>query len=102
AIFGFSNMPVRMLKNRLSKNFSKHLFKAGFHDCTHAYAISLSAAKKLVKEQTPVIQRADNLLSALVLKGELNAYASKSFLFNQEVFTNTNEQSHIREKWGKL
>jgi hypothetical protein len=49
-----------------------------------------------------VIQRADNLLSALVLKGELSAFASKSFLFNQEVFTNISERSHIREKWGKV
>jgi len=102
AIFSFSNMPIRMLKNRLPRHFSPYLFKAGFHDCTHAYAISLSAAKKLVKEQTPVIQRADNLLSALVLKEELNAYASQSFLFNQEVFTNITDQSHIREKWGKI
>ena len=102
ANFGFSNIPMRMLKNRLPRDFSKHLFKAGFHDCTHAYALSLSAAKKLVKEQTPVIQRADNLLSALVLKGELNAFASKAFLFNQEVFTNITDQSHIREKWGKV
>lgn len=102
ATVGLSNLPVSMLKNQLPKNFSQNLFKAGFHDCTHAYAVSLDAAKKLVKEQTPVIQRADNLLSLLVLKGELNAYASKSFLFNQEVFTNTSEQSHIREKWGKV
>jgi glycosyl transferase, family 25 len=102
ALFGASNMSMRMLNNRLPKNFSSHLFKAGFHDCTHAYAVGLSAAKKLVKEQTPVIQRADNLLSALVLKGKLNAFASKAFLFNQEVFSNLSEQSHIREKWGKV
>ncbi len=102
ALFGASNMSMRMLNNRLPKDHSAHLFKAGFHDCTHAYAISLSAAKKLVKEQTPVIQRADNLLSALVLKEELNAFASRSFLFNQEVFTNISERSHIREKWGKV
>ena len=102
AHLGFSNMPTQMLKNRLPRNFTKHLFKAGFHDCTHAYALSLTAAKKLVKEQTPVIQRADNLLSALVLKGELNAYASKKFLFNQEVFSNLDDKSHIREKWGKV
>lgn len=102
ALFGASNMSMKMLNNRLPKNFSPHLFKAGFHDCTHAYAISLSAAKKLVKEQTPVIQRADNLLSLLVLKEEVKAFASKAFLFNQEVFSNLSEQSHIREKWGKV
>lgn len=102
ALFGASNMSGQMLNNRLPKHFSPHLFKAGFHDCTHAYAVSLSAAQKLVKAQTPVIQRADNLLSLLVLKGELKAFASQSFLFNQEVFSNLSEQSHIREKWGKV
>jgi glycosyl transferase family 25 len=76
------------------------LFNAGFHYCTHAYAVSLSAAKKLAAAQTPIVQRADNLLSALVLKGELNAFASRSFLFNQEVFTDNKDQSHIREKWA--
>ncbi|NOT52497.1 MAG: glycosyltransferase family 25 protein [Chitinophagaceae bacterium] len=102
ALFGASNISIRMLNNRLPQHFSPHLFKAGFHDCTHAYAVSLSAAKKLVAAQTPVIQRADNLLSVLVLKGGLNAFASQSFLFNQEVFTDLSDQSYIREKWGKL
>ncbi len=102
AMLGLSNMSTQMLNNRLPKDFSNHLFKAGFHDCTHAYALSLSGAKKLLKAQTPVIQRADNLLSAGVLHGELKAYASKKFLFNQEVFSNLSERSHIREKWGKV
>lgn len=102
AMLGLSNMPSTMLNNLLPVNYSEHLFKAGFHDCTHAYAISLSGAEKLVKEQSPVIQRADNLLTALVLKSELKAFASKKFLFNQEVFSNHTDQSHIREKWGKV
>lgn len=96
AVLGFSRLPLYMLKRRLPKNYSSSLLRAGFHDCTHAYAVSLEGAKKLVKAQMPVIYRADNLLTALVLKGELDAYASKSFLFNQEVFTDAGNTSFIR------
>jgi len=100
AVTGFSKIPVKMVRNRLPRHFSPHLWKAGFHDCTHAYAISLSAAKKLLTAQTPVTYSADNLLTAGVLKGEIKAFASKNFLFNQEVFTDNTSQSHIREKWA--
>lgn len=100
AATGLSKIPASMVKNLLPKNYSPHLWKAGMHDCTHAYAVSLGGAKKLLAAQTPVTYRADNLLSALVLKNELNAFASKRFLFNQEVFTDSSSQSHIREKWA--
>lgn len=94
--FGFSRMPLDMIRRRMPQPFSPALMRAGFHDCTHAYAVSLEGAKKLLKAQTPVIYRADNLLTALVLKGELNGFISKSFLFNQEIFTNKADQSFIR------
>lgn len=94
---GFSKMPNSMIGHILPKNYSTSLMKAGFHDCTHAYAVSLSGAKKLVAAQTPVEYRADNLLTALVLKEQLNAFASKHFLFNQEIFNNSADQSYVRE-----
>lgn len=97
ARLGFSRMPLAMIKRTLPASFSPHLYRAGFHDCTHAYAVSLSGAKKLLRAQTPVQHRADNLLSRLVLNGELNAFASKSFLFNQEYFSGSNNASFIRE-----
>lgn len=100
ATLGFSRIPRQMIRNRLPRSFSPHLWRAGFHDCTHAYAITNAGARKLLSAQTPVTQRADNLLSQLVLKGELKAYASKKFLFNQEVFTDHTDRSFIREKWA--
>lgn len=93
-----SRIPVSMIKRSLPHKYSSSLLKAGFHDCTHAYAISAAGAKKLIAEQTPVKYRADNLLTALILKGEMNAYASKSFLFNQEIFTDKTDKSHVRLK----
>lgn len=100
AALGLGKLPLKMVRNMLPGNYSPHLWRAGFHDCTHAYAISLSAARKLLTAQTPVVYRADNLLSALTLRGELQAFASKRFLFNQEVFTDHTDRSQIREKWA--
>jgi len=97
---GLSKIPAGMIKNGLPKKFSAHLWRAGFHDCTHTYAVSKSAARKLLAAQTPVHYRADNLLTALVLKDELKAFAVKKFLFNQEVFTDNTDRSNIREKWA--
>lgn len=93
---GLTRMPYSMVKNRLPKPFSPSLMKAGFHDCTHAYAVSLEGAKKLLKTQTPVIYRADNLLSALILKNSLKAFISRSCLFNQEIAFDINSKSYIR------
>ncbi|MBL0146123.1 MAG: hypothetical protein IPP48_10425 [Chitinophagaceae bacterium] len=70
--------------------------KAGFHDCTHAYAVTIDGAKKLLNVQTPVVYRADDLLSATILKGELNAFVTEPKFFDQEVFQNATAQSEIR------
>ncbi len=97
ARLGYSRLPVEMIENTLPKTFSSALMRAGFHDCTHAYAVSLEGAKKLLNAQTPVIYRADNLLSALVLKKKIKAFTSRSFLFNQVIFTDNMDKSYVRE-----
>lgn len=93
---GLMKWNYTMVNNLLPKPFSKHLKKAGFHDCTHAYAITLSAAKKLLKTQTPVVYRADDLLSATILKGDLNAFITVPKFFDQEIFHNAALASEIR------
>ncbi len=93
---GLMKWNYTMVSNLLPKPFSTHLKKAGFHDCTHAYAITLSAAKKLLEAQTPVIYRADDLLSATILKGDLNAFITLPKFFDQEIFHNTALVSEIR------
>jgi glycosyl transferase family 25 len=95
---GLSHLPIKMINRMLPKRFSPSLMEAGFHDCTHAYALSLSGAKKLINAQTPVIHRADNLLSASVMKNELKAFICKSNLFNQEIFTDIADKSFVRER----
>ena len=68
------------------KPFSKHLQKAGFHNTTHAYAISKTAVLKLIEAQTPVVFCADTLLTDLILSDQLNAFITKPKIFDQEIF----------------
>jgi glycosyl transferase family 25 len=64
-----------------------HLRRAGLHACTHAYAVSLAGARKLLAAQTPVAFRADWLFSYLILRGELSAFAAEPRAFDQEDVT---------------
>lgn len=82
-----------MVSNMLPKPFSAHLKKAGMHDCTHAYAITLSAAKKLSEQQTPVTHRADDLLSYVSSKGIVQSFVTQPKFFDQEWFHNPNAVS---------
>jgi len=84
-----------MVDNMLPKPFSKHLRVAGFHDCTHAYAVSYEGAKKLLEFQTPIAFNADDLLSDTVMKGHLNAFITVPKFFDQEQFTNPAQHSFI-------
>ncbi len=93
---GLMKWSYTMVSNMLPRPFSSHLKKAGFHDCTHAYAVSLAGAKKLAKAQTPVIYRADDLLSHTIMKGELDAYVTDPKFFDQEIFHNASTGSEIR------
>ena len=93
---GMSKLSHRRTKHIAPQPFSTHLWRAGFHDCTHAYAVSVEGARKLLAAQTPVVYRADNLLTALVVDEQLQAYAVKEYLFNQEIFSDIDAPSHVR------
>jgi glycosyl transferase family 25 len=64
-------------------NISAHISKAGFHDCTHAYSVTLEGAKKLLQLKNPVRFHPDNLLSYMNGTGQLKSYIAKPKLFNQ-------------------
>ena len=64
---GIFRWSTNMVKKLLPKPYSSHLSLAGFHDCTHAYAITAEAAAVLLQEQRPLVHRADDLLSYCVL-----------------------------------
>ncbi|MBP6024349.1 glycosyltransferase family 25 protein [Ferruginibacter sp.] len=93
---GLMKWTYKMVNNLLPKPHSLHLKKAGFHDCTHAYAVTLQAAKKLLAAQTPVVYRADDLLSSTIMKGELEAFVTEPKFFDQEIFHNAAFVSEIQ------
>ncbi len=96
SLLGLLKWSYKMVSHLLPESYSAHLKKAGFHDCTHAYAITLQAAKKLLAAQSPVVYRADDLLSATIMKGQLQAFVTEPKFFDQEVFHNTASTSQIR------
>jgi len=87
--FGLMKWSYTMVSNLLPRPFSAHLRKAGFHDCAHAYAITLSAAEKMLAAQTPIVYRADDLLAYTIMKGELNAFVTEPKFFDQVDFHTT-------------
>ena len=79
-----------MFKKYYPRKISSHIGYAGFHDCTHAYAVTLEGAKKLLQLQQPVIFNPDNLLAWANCTEQVKAYISRPKLFNQlSAFTDT-------------
>jgi len=76
-------LSAEVIKNYYAVPVSPHISKAGFHDCTHAYSVSLEAAKKLLQFKHPVRFHPDNLLSYMNGIGQLKSYIAKPKLFNQ-------------------
>lgn len=96
AALGLMKWDYTMVSNMLPEKYSPYLRKAGFHDCTHAYAITANAAQKLFAAQSPVVYRADDLLSHTILKGELRAFVTEPKFFDQEIFHNSSITSEVR------
>lgn len=66
------------------KKISRHIWKAGFHAGTHAYAVTGKSAKTLLEENTPIYLAADILLAHLYLNGKLNSYISVPQVFRED------------------
>lgn len=66
----------RIIANLFAKKFSKHLKHAGFHDFTYSYALTRSAAEKLIAMQSPVQYTADNLLAHACTNKIVNGFVA--------------------------
>jgi len=73
----------KYIKRYYPITLSTHIARAGFHDCSHAYAVTPNGAKKLLAHQQPVKFNSDSLLSHLVCTGQINGYIARPTLFNQ-------------------
>jgi glycosyl transferase family 25 len=86
------NIERKMFSRYYPVKVSAHIARAGFHDCTHAYSVTLEGAKKILQHQQPVAFNPDNLLSVLVCSNQINGYISRPKLFNQlSAFVNKTE-----------
>ncbi len=81
---GFFKYTHKTISNLYPRQISRHIYKAGYHDCTHAYAITQSAAQKLRNLQEPIAFLPDNLLAHAATNGILNAYIILPKLINQQ------------------
>lgn len=80
---GLHHFTAREARNLLPRPHSANLRRAGYHDHTHAYAFTRSAARKLLAAQTPVTASVDTAIARLIIRGELEAYISEPKLFRQ-------------------
>ncbi|MBC7890328.1 MAG: glycosyltransferase family 25 protein [Ferruginibacter sp.] len=81
--FGGLTWSHTSIQNLYPKKLSEHLASAGFHDFTNAYAITATAAQKLVQLQTPIAFLADNLLATACTTKMVNGFIALPKLFSQ-------------------
>ncbi len=78
---GFLKWNHRVISNLYAKKYSDHLRKAGFHDYTYAYAVTRTAAEKLIQKQTPLQYIADNLLAYAATEGLVQSFIAFPMVF---------------------
>ncbi|HEX8355938.1 MAG TPA: glycosyltransferase family 25 protein [Segetibacter sp.] len=85
-LIGKLKLTPTAIDNFFARKFSENLFRAGYHDLTTAYALTLPAAKKLIELQTPVTFCSDNLLAHACTNLLINGYVSVPKIFLKETF----------------
>lgn len=95
--FGGLNYSHKTIGNLFPKRIGRFLYKAGYHDCTHAYGLSLSGAKGLLALQTPISFVADNLLAHAATNEIVNAYIIQPKLINQQYQVGTTSVSYLHD-----
>lgn len=76
-------MKAFQYKKYYATPLSKHIKNAGFHDCTHAYAITLQGAQKIINLQSPIQLKSDTALSFAVTLNKVIAYIAIPKIFDQ-------------------
>lgn len=73
----------KTIENLYPVKLGTHIYTSGYHDYTSAYALTSSAAKKLIALQSPVIYLADNLLANACTTKQIEGFISRPKLFSQ-------------------
>lgn len=83
-LFKRINFSHKTIDNLFPKKISKHIYTSGYHDCTHAYGINNSGAKKLIELQTPISFFPDNLLAHAATNKIICAYVIQPRIIYQQ------------------
>lgn len=94
---GHLNYSHATIRNLYPKKISKHISRAGYHDCIHAYSLSLSGAIKLLDLQTPISFFPDNLLAHAATNKIVNGYIILPKIINQLSQVGISNVSYINE-----
>ncbi|HUC82747.1 MAG TPA: glycosyltransferase family 25 protein, partial [Flavisolibacter sp.] len=77
------------------KKVSEHIYRAGYHDCIHAYAITQSAAEKMLALQQPISFIADNLPAHAATNGLVKGYVVLPKLIHQQYQVGKSDYSYL-------
>lgn len=96
--FGAIKFSNKMIGNLYPKKISEHIYKAGYHNCTHAYGITKEAAARLSALQTPISFVADHLLAYAATNEMVKSYIILPKIIDQLYqVSNTPQHSYLNE-----
>jgi glycosyl transferase, family 25 len=73
-----------MINHLYPVQFGEHVYQSGYHDCTHAYGLTLQGAETLLALQTPVSFFPDSLLAYAATNKLVNAYIILPRMIDQQ------------------
>src|SRR5205085_12167158 len=82
-LLGLIKYSHKVISNLYPKRITGKIFTSGYHDHTHAYAITNSGAQKLNQLQTPIQFFPDNLLAYAATNEIVKSYIVKPKMINQ-------------------
>lgn len=94
-MFGRLTYSHTTINHLYPKKIGRYLYRSGYHDCTHAYGLTYSAAQKLLALQTPISFFPDNLLAHAATNKIISAFVIQPKLINQQYQVGTTSVSYI-------
>jgi glycosyl transferase, family 25 len=95
SLIKFSN---KTISNLYPQKITEHIYKAGYHNCTHAYGVTKNGAGKLLTLQTPISFVADHLLAYAATNEIVKAYITLPKIIDQLYQVSNNQQhSYLNE-----
>ena len=81
-LIGFKKYNPKKLRYKYPRPYSNNLDLAGWHFGSYAYAVTASAAEKILTAQTPVCLAADNAIGKACVDESIKAFRIKRRVFN--------------------